>query len=64
MTAEQFTLCRGLVIRSIKTGEILRVPARFVVSGMGVLPNTSLFVNKVDMDEGQYILVDGQGKTR
>lgn len=57
-------MCRGVIVKHKVTGAILRVPARFVVCGIGIEPNSSIFADKIEMDSRGFILVDSQARTR
>jgi thioredoxin reductase (NADPH) len=47
---------RGVVVENVKTGEITEIPADGLFVAIGHDPNTSLFVDQLEMDEGGYIV--------
>jgi thioredoxin reductase (NADPH) len=49
----------GLLLRNVETGESSDLPVDGLFVAIGHTPNTSLFVNQVDMDANGYILTRG-----
>ncbi|CAM9482367.1 unnamed protein product, partial [Discosporangium mesarthrocarpum] len=52
-----FTTCRGLVLSSTQSGEVW-LPARFVVVGIGSIPNSELFASSLKMNPDGGIITD------
>jgi thioredoxin reductase (NADPH) len=50
----------GVVIRNLKTGEPIELPADALFVAIGHDPNTGLFRGQLDMDEAGYLLTDGK----
>lgn len=50
-------------LQNLKTGEETILETDGVFPYIGHVPNTSLFVGKLDLDEGGYILTDGRTRT-
>jgi thioredoxin reductase (NADPH) len=53
----------GLLLRNVETGESSNLPVEGLFVAIGHTPNTSLFVNQVDMDANGYILTSGGTST-
>ncbi len=53
----------GVRIRNLKTGAESIEEIDGVFPYIGHVPNTTLFVDKLDLDEGGYILTDGRTRT-
>jgi thioredoxin reductase (NADPH) len=51
----------GVRVRNLKTGEVTEIPADGFFVAIGHDPNTALFRDQIDMDEGGYI--ETRGKT-
>jgi thioredoxin reductase len=52
------------VIIKSSTGELVRVPGRLVIFGIGAVPNTSLFKGKLTLTPRGFIQTDGHLRTR
>ena len=53
----------SLALRNVETGEHSELPVDGLFVAIGHTPNTSLFVNQVDMDANGYILTRGDTRT-
>ena len=52
-------MCRGVVVKNVKTGEVSVIPCKGVFVAIGHKPNTSAFKGAVDMDDEGYIIPRG-----
>jgi thioredoxin reductase (NADPH) len=50
----------GVVVRNLKTDEVVEIPADGFFVAIGHDPNSELFRGQLDMDEGGYILTKGK----
>ena len=53
----------SLVLRNVETGEYSELPVDGLFVAIGHTPNTSLFVNQIDMDANGYIVTRGDTRT-
>lgn len=53
----------GLALRNVRTGERFELPVQGVFVYIGHIPNTSLFVNQLEMNEEGYLRVDERQRT-
>lgn len=54
-------MCRGVLVKNVKTGEVSEIPCKGVFVAIGHKPNTSAFKGAVDMDDEGYIIPRGGG---
>lgn len=52
-------MCRGVIVKNVKTGEVSEIPCKGVFVAIGHKPNTSAFKGAVDMDDEGYIIPRG-----
>ena len=52
-------MCRGVLVKNVKTGEVSEIPCKGVFVAIGHKPNTSAFKGAVDMDDEGYIIPRG-----
>jgi thioredoxin reductase (NADPH) len=57
------SVVRSVLLKNLKTGEITEHPAEGVFLFVGLLPRTQFLKGLVRMDEGGYILTDGNGES-
>ena len=50
----------SVVVRNVKTEEVIELPADGVFVAIGHDPSTKLFKGQIDMDEADYILTKGK----
>ncbi|CAM9798983.1 unnamed protein product [Ectocarpus fasciculatus] len=58
-----FTDCRGVVLSNTQTGEKVWLAARFVVVGIGSVPNSDLFLKSLFLSEDGGIITDSYLRT-
>jgi thioredoxin reductase (NADPH) len=54
---------KGLRVRNLKTGDEQTLDVQGVFPYIGHVPNTWLFTDKLNLDEGGYIVTDGRTRT-
>ena len=53
----------GVVMKNVKTGEVMEYAADGVFPYIGHIPNTWLFKDQLELDENGYIKSDGRTRT-
>jgi thioredoxin reductase (NADPH) len=53
----------GLLVRNVKTGEVAPLAVDGLFIAIGHTPNTSLFVNQIELDETGYVVTHDGSKT-
>lgn len=61
-SGKEFTECRGVILQT-KEGQEVHVPARFVVCGVGSLPNSGLVKDTLNLSPKGFVITDDHLRT-
>ncbi len=50
----------GVEIKNVQTGAVEKIPCKGYFAALGHIPNTAVFKGLLDMDEGGYLILQGQ----